>query len=136
MNLSEEIISKAIQSVIDGNSSPCEVYALLKNLTVQIVSGLKLIKEDAMKEAREFNKGEPYHGGIWSFTSTGNTLNYEDDPHFKEIKQKLTDRQDLLKSAFIAKQKGQIFVNEDTGETIPIVSIKKVSEETIKFSPK
>ena len=63
-------------------------------------------------------------------------MNYEDDTYFKEIKQKLTDRQDLLKSAFTAKQKGQIFVNEDTGETIPVVSIKKVSEETIKFRPK
>ena len=136
MNLSEEIISKAVKSVIDGKESACEVYALLKNLTVQIASGLKLIKEDTMKEAREFNKGEPYHGGIWSFTSTGDTLNYEDDPMFKDLKKRLSDRQSILKDAFTAKQKGNISVNEDTGEEITIVSIKKVSEETIKFSPK
>ena len=136
MNLSEEIISKAVKSVIDGEESACEVYALLKNLTVQIVSGLKLIKEDAVKEAREFNKGEPYHGGVWSFSSTGNTLNYEDDTVFKDLKIRLSERQSVLKDAFIAKQKGNISVNEDTGEEITIVSIKKVSEETIKFRPK
>ena len=136
MILIEEIVSKMIKSVIDGNESACEVYALLKNLTAQIESGLKVIKDPAMDEARDFNKGEKYFGGLWSFSNTGNTLNYIDDPYFKEIKKKLSDRQDLLKSAFTAKEKGQIFVNEDTGETIPVVSIKKVSEETIKFTSK
>ena len=136
MNLSTEIIRKAVQSVIDGEESACEVYAMLKNLSSQIESGLRVIKDEAMAEAREFNKGEPYHGGIWSFSSTGDTLNYLDDPIFKDLKEKLSDRQELLKRSFKANSKGFGFHDNDSGELIPIVSIKKASQETIKFSPK
>ena len=136
MNLSTEIIRKAVQSVIDGEESACEVYAMLKNLSVQIESGLRVIKDEAMAEAREFNKGEPYHGGIWSFSSTGDTLNYTDDPIFEDIKLRLAERQSILKNAFIAKGKGNLTLDEETGEEITIVSIKKASQETIKFSPK
>ena len=136
MNLSTEIISKAVKAVIDGEESACEVYAMLKNLTVQIASGLELIKDDAMAEARMFNKDEINFGGMWSFSSTGNTLNYEDDPIFKDIKTRLAERQSILKNAFIAKEKGNISLNQETGEEITIISIKKVSQETIKFSSK
>ncbi len=136
MNLSTEIISKAVKSVIDGEESACEVYAMLKNLSVQIASGLELIKDEAMTEAMEFNKDEKYFGGMWSFSSTGNTLNYEDDPIFKELKHLVSDRQLILKNAFIANNKGCLTIDQETGEEIIIVSIKKVSQETIKFSAK
>ena len=136
MNLSTEIISKAVKSVIDGEESACEVYAMLKNLSVQIGSGLELIKDEAMTEAREFNKDEKYFGGMWSFSSTGNKLNYEDDTMFKDMKTRLAERQLILKNAFIAKGKGNISINQETGEEITIVSIKKVSQEIIKFSSK
>ena len=136
MNLSAEIISKAVQSVIDGEESACKIYALLKNLSVQIASGLKVIQSPVMEEAREFNKDEKYFGGAWSFSSTGNTLNYSDDPIFNELKEKLADRQEDLKNAFTANQKGLGFHDGDSGELIPVVSIKKVSVETIKFTPK
>ena len=136
MNLLKETVSKMIHDAYDGNESACKVYALLKGLSDQIKSGLEVIKTPAMEEAREFNKDEKYFGGTWSFSSTGNTLNYDDDLTFKDLKTKLSDRQELLKNAFIAKQKGSISIDQETGEEITIVSIKKVSVETIRFSPK
>ena len=135
MNLLKETVSKMIQDAYDGNESACKVYALLKDLSTQITSGLKVIQDPAMEEAREFNKGEPYFGGMWSFSSTGNTLNYSDDPIFNELKEKLADRQEDLKNAFTANQKGLGF-HDNSGELIPVVGIKKVSVETIKYSSK
>ncbi len=136
MNLSTEIISKAVKSVIDGEESACEVYAMLKNLSVQIASGLELIKDDAMTEARMFNKGEVNFGGIWEFRSSQTYLNFTEDETYVICATALSDRKKDLNNAWKASQTGKGFFVEDTGEQVPVLSVKTAAKEGLIFKAK
>ena len=72
-------ISKMIQSVVDGEASAAEVHSLLKGLQYVIESGLKVISGEVLNEARDFNKGEVYYGGVWEIRSTPTYLDFSQD---------------------------------------------------------
>ena len=136
MNLSTEIISKAIKSVIDGEESACEVYAMLKNLSSQIASGLELIKDEAMTEARMFNKGEVNFGGIWEFRSSQTYLNFAEDETFVNLNSALSERKKELNNAWKANQSGKGFFDNNSGEQIPVLSVKTEAKEGLIFKAK
>jgi len=135
MNLSEEIISKAVQSVMDGYTSPCEVYAMLKNLSNQISSAIEVIKEPAMEEARDFNKDEQYYGGSWYFRSSQTYLNFSEDSLYNDLSDKLSERKKDLNQAWKSHQSGKLYVDAD-GEQIPVLSVKTPAKEGLIFKAK
>ena len=135
MILIEEIVSKMIKSVIDGEESACEVYSILKNLENQIKSGLNVIKDPAMDEAREFNKGEKYFGGTWEFRSSQTYLNFDEDETYTYFARDLSIRKKDLNEAWKANQKGKLYI-DDNGEQIPVLSVKTPAKEGLIFKPK
>ncbi len=136
MILIEEIVSKMIKSVIDGEESACEIYSILKNLKVQIESGLKIITDPAMEEAREFNKGEKYFGGTWEFRSTQTYLNLDEDDTYVLLSNDLSLRKKDLNNAWKANQTGKGFFDSNSGEQIPVLSVKTPAKEGLIFKPK
>ena len=106
-------LTKMIQAAVDGEASCCEVHAELKAIETIIKSGIKLIKSGAVEEAREFDKGERYYGGVWQIRSSATLLHYEDDEPYKEYSALASDRKKLLNSAWKAKNEGIGFFSED-----------------------
>lgn len=132
----QEQVSIMVQSVIDGNESACEVFAILKNLKVQIESGLKIITDPAMEEAREFNKGENYFGGTWEYRSSPTYLNLDEDETYVSLANDLSVRKKDLNNAWKANQTGKGFFDSGSGEQIPVLSVKTPAKEGLIFKPK
>ena len=135
MNELKEKVSTMVQSVIDGESSACEVYSILKNLKAQIDAGLKVITDEAMNEARDFNKGEIYFNGLWEFRSSQTYLNYNEDTTYAYLTGDLSLRKKDLNDAWKANQNGKIIVDSD-GEQVPVLSVKTPAKEGLIFKPK
>ena len=131
----KEQVSTMVQSVIDGEVSACEIYSILKNLKVQIESGLNVIKDPAMDEAREFNKGENYFGGTWEFRSSQTYLNFNEDEIYVSLSSDVSKRKKDLNDAWKANQKGRLYIC-DSGEQIPVLSVKTPAKEGLIFKPK
>lgn len=138
----KEQISSMVQAVIDEEVSACEVYGELDQLEKQIKAAKLQIRGGALDEARQFNKDENYHGGTWLIKNTGTKLNYNDDPDCKERAESLKERTTILQKAWKSKQDPNnffkddyIYVDEDTGEEVPIVSVKTAAGESITFTP-
>ena len=135
MNLLKEQISQMIQDVHDGNESPCRAYAILKELEKQIESCLEVIKDPAMDEARDFNKGEPYYDGTWEFRSSQTYLNFDEDETYVSLSNDLSLRKKDLNNAWKANQRGIIQADSE-GEQIPVLSVKTPAKEGLIFKPK
>ena len=136
MNLVKNQISELVQSVMDGNSSACEAYALLKDLKPLIESGLKVIEDGAMIEAREFDKGEKYFGGVWEFRSTATYLDFSKDEVYTNLNQSALSRKKELNEAFKASQTGKGFFDSETGEEVPILPVKTPAKEILIYKQK
>ena len=128
----KEQLTKMIQAAVDGEASCCEVHAELKAIETIIKSGIKLIKDGAVSEAREFGKGERYYGGTWQIRSSATLLHYEDDEPYKEYSELASDRKKLLNQAWKAKNEGIGFFSED-GEEIPVLKVKTPGTESAIF---
>ena len=135
MNLLREQISKMIQDAHDGNESAAKAYAMLKEIKDTIESGLKVILDNAMTEAREFNKNEIYYGGIWEIRRTATYLDFSQDEVFVNLNNAASKRKKDLNQAWKAKQDGKFYAT-DQGEEIPVLPVKTPSSETLVFKPK
>ena len=126
-------LTKMIQAAVDGEASCCEVHAELKAIETIIKSGIKLIKSGAVDEAREFDKGERYYGGIWQIRSSATLLHYEDDEPYKEYSELASNRKKLLNSAWKQKNEGLGFFVSEDGEEIPVLKVKTPGTESAIF---
>jgi hypothetical protein len=135
MNTLREQISQLIQDAHDGNESAAKAYAILKELKDVTESGLKVIMDEALAEAREFNKGDVYYGGLWEVRRTATYLDFSKDEVFTNWNKLASDRKKELNQAWKAKQEGKFYVT-DEGEEIPILPVKTPSKETLIYKPK
>lgn len=131
--MTNEQISTMIQAAIDGEVSCCEVHTQLKEIETLVKSGLKLIKSGAVSEAREFDKGERYYGGIWQIRSSATLLHYEDDEAYKEYSELTSARKKLLNAAWKQKNEGLGFFVSEDGEEIPVLRVKTPGTESAIF---
>lgn len=130
-----EQISQLIQDVMDGNESAAKAYSMLKDIASVTESGTKVILDAALQEAREFNKGEVYYGGVWEVRNTATYLDFSKDDIFTNLNQSALARKKDLNQAWKAKQDGKFFATED-GEEIPVLPVKTPSKETLIYKPK
>ena len=130
-----EQISQIIQDVHDGNESACKGYAMLKELQSVIESGLKVILDPAMVEARDFNKGDTYFGGTWEYRNSPTYLDFSKDDLYQSLNSAASARKKDLNQAWKAKQDGKFYAT-DEGEEIPVLPVKTASKETLIFKPK
>ena len=128
-------ISQLIQDAHDGNESAAKTYAMLKEIQSVIESGLKVISSGALDEARQFNKGDVYYGGVWEVRNTPVYLDFSKDQIFTSLNSSAQARKKLLNQAY-KQQEGQAFFDKESGEEIPILPVKTASKETVIFKPK
>jgi len=89
-------------------------------------------KESALNELEFQDNGKFQIGNCTLETmNSGDKLDYEKDPIFKQINQELHERQKLLK---MSKRTKAIIVDEITGEEVPKVPVKTPGKITAKLT--
>ena len=136
MNLIRQQISGIIQDVVDGNASACEAHSILKELEQVIKSGITVIQPDVLNEARDFNKGEVYYGGVWEVKGTPTYLDFSKDEMFVNLNKSALSRKAALNNSYKSALKGQTIVDEATGEQVPVLPVKTPSKEIAIFKAK
>ena len=99
-------------------------------------AGLNVIKDGAIDEARDFNKGEKYYGGTWEVRNTPVYLDYSGDVVYTDLSSQASKRKLDLNQAFKMAQDSKTFFDNDSGEEIPIMPVKTPSSQIVVFKPK
>jgi hypothetical protein len=131
IKIAEEIAA----DVISGDSNPLFYYIqamALEKLAKEVKSR---VKDFATDEASNYNKVDSvFNGAKFSVSQSPTSLHYNSDDEYRRLENELKARKEKLKEAFDMKQKGNVLIDKVTGEEIPVVPIKKFSEQTIKVT--
>lgn len=109
-----ELVKKVLN---EGNVSKLEFGANLARANEVISSAMSEFKN-------HIDSKESFLGVEWNVVSGGETLNYQDDPVWLELKSKIAHRESLLKIAY----KSDVEFYDEEGVQVPKVSatVKKV----------
>lgn len=126
-------LMKYLPHVIDacneGYDSPLEVLMVIRRLKAKIEFEEKSLLPLALLEAQKYSENELKEAFGFSIGVIADTLDYEQDEQYKELKRLLDARRGKLKAAV---KSGKEFFDEDTGEMLPRVDVKKYGGETLK----
>lgn len=93
------------------------------------VKGLEShVRAEVDKGGRE---GLTINGAKLILGSTGDRLDYAEDPVYADLQKKLKDREKMLKMVFDTKVS---IADADSGEMIPIIGIKSAAKETLRVT--
>lgn len=129
-----EIIAQAqaiIDKVIVGELDPLKVHVYAKAMK----EAWELIASEtqgyALDEAEKYGKEGKVFGASFRLSSTGDRYDYEADQTYRDLKEKLKQREELLKQAVKSRV---VLVDDETGEQIPKVPVKSSSKQTLNVS--
>lgn len=125
----KEVKQKALEdvkSILDGGE--VDIANAFTDAT-RISEYLKTFVAELKKHVTEEEYGKEYDvkNAKITFRETGDRLDYEDDPIYKELKERLKERESLLKTAY--RSKDSIYDNE--GVEVPKVSVKTPSSKVV-----
>jgi len=125
----KEVKAKAIENankiVNAGKVDLADTFADASRVKEYLTAFVEELKKHVTTE--EYGKEYETKGCKISFRNTGDRLDYEQDEVYSELKEKLTDRENLLKTAY--KSKNMIF--DADGVEVPKVGVKTPSKETV-----
>lgn len=125
----KEVNKRAIEdvkSLVDeGYVNVVNAFTDASRLNEYLTTFVKEIKNHITEE--EFGKEYEAKGCKITFRNSGDRLNYEQDEVYKELKDKLKEREILLKTAY--KSKEMIFDSE--GIEVPKVGVKTVGGQSV-----
>ena len=127
VSLGKERAKEIIANLPAGEQGRQDIKIRYANMA-KLMEFIKAFSDELKKELW-IVESETVDGVEYTLSNTGDRLNYEDDEVYKELSEKLKDRQELLKLAY--KSKDVIFDSE--GCEVPKVGVKKPSKEIIKM---
>lgn len=115
---------------MDEGYSDAVVLTVLARKAVEYLSSYAAeLNSDARAELESYdNNTADIYGAKLELSSTGHRLDYEADPVYSELQEKLKQRQALLKIAYIQNEA----VFDSAGKEVPKVPIKTQSKEVLK----
>lgn len=128
----KENLPQLKEEAIEGNIDPLELHCYLKSLHKEVDKFKKDedIENLAIDEADKFPENSFDHKGFKvQLSNTGDSLKFEEDPVYAELKKKLKDRENLLKT----RSKSDEEVHDSEGMEIPKVSVKNPSKRTLRI---
>lgn len=116
-----------VASVKEGLFDPLRVYASINGIKKSIEDVKPELEKHAMEEADKFGKSFSKAGVEFSIRNGSQTLDYEADEVYKERKESLKAREEMLKMAF--KSKETFFDGE--GVEVPKVPVKSFTKDSL-----
>lgn len=110
-----------------GNHNPLQRFILAKRTSEFLESYMAELKSSALNEAEKHGKGASVYNSKIDIHSTGARYDYEADPVYVELQEKVKLRKDLLDLA--NKSKEPIFDGE--GIEVPKVPLKSAGSTTL-----
>ena len=117
----------------NGQITATEAFVIVNQKIKQLEALKNELYDNALEEAREFNKGEKYYGVVWEIRSGKTTYDFEKDNEYKSLNDQLKNRRKLLTAACKSAQNNIGTFNADSGEEITIVPIKSIARDTLVF---
>jgi hypothetical protein len=114
-NAHNNSLTQLTDSALSGMIDQLDVYLFLKKLETTVKDSLSLLKDGAADEAVRYGKGEHLVDGAYiSVKASAGRWKFSD--RVAEAKAKVKELEDLEKAAY--KAKGNIMVNQETGEEV------------------
>jgi len=129
--ITEERINKLADKITAGilEESQGVEELVLMNALKKVCEGV----DERLRKKVDVNRAyDSFKGVKISQANTGARLNYEDDKEYCRIKDLLDARKELLSNAF--KNQNTEITDKESGEVVPIISIKYPSKEVIKLT--
>lgn len=125
-----------VESVENGNIDPLEIHLKAKAIKYAMDEVIKKTDEIVLDEAKKHGKSFERFGAMVILKEGADTCDYTQDDEYQRIDAMLKDRKEKLSLAYKMAQKGQIMVDSETGEQIPVMPAKPTKPTiTIQFKP-
>jgi len=122
-----ELAEKITSDILESSQGVNEL--VLMNALKKVCEGV----DERLRKKVDVNRAyDSFKGVKISQANTGARLNYEDDKEYCRIKDLLDARKELLSNAF--KNENTEITDKESGEVVPIISIKYPSKEVIKLT--
>jgi hypothetical protein len=127
----ESVVKNILLAIDEGYADPLETHILGKAMVAMGQSLEKSTKDAATMKATQDGRKGTFKGCEFQVKNEATYYDYEKDPIYAELKERLSARQELLKTT---AKINSIVVDEVTGEEIPKVPVKSGGGETISIS--
>ena len=112
-----------------GDHSASELVVMGRKAIEYLGSFVREIEGEAIGETDEMQEENKVHGAILTNGSTGDRLNYKEDPEWSRIKDLLVEREGLLKLA----RKAKLPFYDSDGAEVPKVGLSSPSKEILRI---
>jgi hypothetical protein len=113
-----------------GQTNPLDRFIQLKRVAEYVDAYAGVFKQSAITEAEKYGKSTTVYGAKIELRNSGDRFDYEADPVYCELSEKLKARKELLDLA--RKSKDVIYDSE--GVDVPRIPIKTHGGQTIAIS--
>jgi hypothetical protein len=119
----------ANELIESGEHDPLDLLVRARKALAYLETFTKAMDSEARTEMQKYHNKTIVHGAMLQMSSTGDRLDYDQDPTYLLLKRKLKERADMLKQA--ANNIDALVVDDD-GCPVPVVPLKSASRETLK----
>lgn len=134
MSKEQEILNKymgLVEDVKQGNKNALDVGTQLKEFTDALGSLYDEVKDFIVEERDKYDpKEDVIRNGYEIRNMTRTYPQYKEDDEYSFIKEKLSNRKNLIKRA---TEKGKPLTDSETGETVTPVSVKVRTYPMLKY---
>lgn len=121
------ILEKVKNEIQEGYLDALPQLAYLRFFEREFDKFTEIVKKYALQEAKELHPNELKDLG-WEIGSTGDKLDYSQDPEYSQWEARLKARKEQLNCA---SKKGK-YIDEETGEEITPISVKTFATEYLR----
>ncbi len=117
-------INKIVKDVEDGNLEALAAYAKLKGFEAAVKIALSEVFDNALNEADE--QGEKtfnLHGYSFEKRNGRATYSFKHIPDYVEAESFLKEMKAKYTNALKLSEKGQVLIDENTGEQVPVAHV-------------
>jgi len=128
-----QLIREYGDEVLGGNLNEFDAFIYLREIKKTLDDLIDQIKDKAVEEAEKY-KGQTYKGYRVDVQNLGGRYSYGHIQEYKDITERLKSFEQSAKDAYLMSQKGNVLVNDETGEVLPMAQYK-AGTDTIKLTP-
>jgi hypothetical protein len=123
-------IKELIEDYDSGKITPVEAFRLITEYKSMLDEFKESVYDDALDQAREFNKGEKYYGAVWEIRTGRTTYDFSQDKEYSSLDAALKIRKkELTDAAKMAASNKHVF--DSDGVQIDAPPVKSVARDIL-----